>query len=78
MPASNKIYRKFPVGSLIAYRSEIFWWENQTSDPYNTFGIIIHSDQTYLYILIDASIIELDKKSLNKIKVIQRPYSKYV
>ncbi len=78
MPASNKIYRKFPVGSLIAYRSEIFWWEDQTSDPYNTFGIIIHSDQTFLYILIDASIIELDKKSLNKIKVIQRPYSKYV
>ena len=76
--ASNKIFRKFPVGSLITYRSEIFWWENQTSNPCNTFGMIVHSDQMYLYILIDASIIELDKKSLNKIKVIQRPYSKYV
>jgi len=76
--APNKIFRKFPVGSLIAYQSEVFWWETNYKDPYNIFGIIVNSDQIYLYILIDSSILEIDKKSLSKIKVIQRPPSKHV
>lgn len=76
---ANKIFRKFPIGSLVTWDRPKQWWESYNIKRSNTdYGMVVHADQIALYILVCGSIIEFNKKSLNGIKVIQKPYSKYV
>jgi len=77
--AANKIFRKFPIGSLISYDPDDFWWDFSNPDEdVKSLGLVIHADQIHLYILLNGSIIEVNKKSLFKIRVVQRPSKKCV
>ena len=78
----NKIFRKFKIGSLIQYSYDPFWWESYvTKRKSDVYGLVISADQTYLYILINCEIVSVSFAhipQIQKIKVVQRPYSKLV
>jgi len=75
----HKLSRKFPVGSLIYFKPGNFWWESyNTVKETASYGMIIYSDHLCLYVLINSEIAEVDWVDIKKIKVVQRPYSKFM
>ena len=67
--ASNKIFKKFPIGSIIVYEAP--WWESWV-DRKEGYGLVVHADQIHLYVLISGVIVKLDKWAISKIKVMIR------
>mgnify|MGYP003655090432 FL=1 len=77
----NKAFRKFKIGSLIQRSYENIWWESYaTNRKSEEYGLVISADQMYLYILINCEIVSVSfaPSQIQKIKVVQRPYSKLV
>ena len=78
----NKAFRKFKIGSLIQRSYENIWWESYaTNRKSEEYGLVISADQMYLYILINCEIVSVSFAhipQIQKIKVVQRPYSKLV
>jgi len=72
----NKIYKKFPIASIVKHNA---WNPLLGFKPaIDTFGLVIHADQTYLYVLIEGIVVKINKWTIKKLEVVQRPYQKYV
>jgi len=71
----NKVFKKFPIGSIIVY--DVQWWESW-ADRKEGYGLVIHADQTQLYVLMSGVIVKLNKWAVRNAKVVQKPYQKHV